>query len=156
VADPTSASGRPEATPARVRLGPDRISLIPVVFFLLGSLPLAASSPWLVWVLLLPLGCAVWVLRARVVAIPVGVEVCNGLRASRVAWTDVTGVDVPRRGPLRLLRSTGRPLLMTALARRDLPRLLAVGEAAPAGAGAGYRTAAGTGETGETGGTGRR
>ena len=101
-----------------------------MVFFLVGSLPLAAASPWLTWVLLLPLVCGVWVLRARVVAVPVGVEVCNGLRATRVAWSDVAGVDVPRRGPLRLLRSTGRPLLMTALTRRDLPRLLAVGQAA--------------------------
>jgi hypothetical protein len=127
-----------------VRLGPDKVSLVPVVFLFVGSLPLAASSPWLLSVLLVPLACTVWVLRARVVAIPVGVEVCNGLRAHRVAWSDVTGVDVPKRGPLRLLRSTGRPLPMTAMARRDLPRLLAVGEAPPA------RPAAG-----QAGGTGR-
>jgi len=127
-----------------VRLGPDKVSLVPVVFLFVGSLPLAASSPWLLCVLLVPLACTVWVLRARVVAIPVGVEVCNGLRAHRVAWSDVTGVDVPKRGPLRLLRSTGRPLPMTALARRDLPRLLAVGEAPP------VRPAAG-----QPGGTGR-
>jgi hypothetical protein len=68
------------------------------------------------------------VLRARVVAIPVGVEVCNGLRAHRVAWSDVQGVDVPRRGPLLLLRRGDRPLRMTALSRRDLPRLLAVAQ----------------------------
>ena len=126
MAEPTSASPPPEQ---RVRLGPDRISLVPVIFFLLGSLPLAASNPWLGWVVLVPLACAVWVLRARVVAIPVGVEVCNGLRATRVAWTDVEGVDVPKRGPLKLLRRGGSPLLMTALSRRDLPRLLAVGQA---------------------------
>ena len=126
MAEPTSASPPPEQ---RVRLGPDRISLVPVIFFLLGSLPLAASNPWLGWVVLVPLACAVWVLRARVVAIPVGVEVCNGLRATRVAWTDVEGVDVPKRGPLKLLRRGGSPLLMTALSRRELPRLLAVGQA---------------------------
>jgi hypothetical protein len=96
----------------------------------LGSLPIAGSRSSLNWVLLLPLACAVWVLRARVVAIGVGVEVCNGLRAHRVAWTDVEGFDVPRRGPVRLLRRGGRPLPMTALSRRDLPRLLAVGERA--------------------------
>jgi hypothetical protein len=70
------------------------------------------------------------VLRARVVAIPLGVEVCNGLRAHRVAWSEVEGFDVPRRGPVRLLRTHGRPLLMTALSRRELPRLL---ELAPSG-----------------------
>jgi hypothetical protein len=137
VADPTSAS--PPAQ--RLRLGPDRISLVPVLFAFLGALPLAASKPWLGWLLLLPLACAVWVLRARVVAIPVGVEVCNGLRATRVAWTDVEGVDVPKRGPLKLLRRGGRPLHMTALSRRDLPRLLAVGRPATAPPAGGTATA---------------
>ncbi len=120
-----------EHVPERVRLGPDRLALLPVMVFFFGSLPVAGSSPALRWVVLLPLLCAVWVLRARVVAIPVGVEVCNGLRAHRVAWTDVEGVDVPRRGPLRLLRHGARPLRMTALSRRDLPLLLAVGGRAP-------------------------
>ena len=121
---------RGEDVPDRVRLGPDRLALVPVTVFFFGTLPVAASAPALHALVLLPLLSAVWVLRARVVAIPVGVEVCNGLRAHRVAWSDVEGVDVPRRGPLRLLRSGRRPLLMTALARRDLPRLLAVGERA--------------------------
>lgn len=113
----------------RRRFGPDRIALLPVMVFALGSLPLALSQRGLGWLLLLPVACAVWVLRARVVTIPLGVEVCNGLRAHRVAWADVEGFDVPRRGPVRLLRRTGRPLLMTALPRRELPRLL---EGAPA------------------------
>jgi len=108
----------------RRRFGPDRIALLPVMLFLFGSLPVAGSSPWLNWVILVPVACAVWVVRARVVAIPVGVEVCNGLRAHRIAWSDVEGFDVPRRGPVRLLRTQGRPLSMTALPRRQLPELM--------------------------------
>lgn len=119
--------------PARTRFGPERIALLPVTVFLLGTLPVATSSVWLLWLLLLPVGCAVWVLRARVVAIELGVEVCNGLAAHRVAWDDVEGFTVPRRGPVRLLRRVGRPLLMTALPRRRLPELLAVGGRAAAG-----------------------
>ncbi len=114
----------------RVRFGPERIALLPVMVFFLGSLPIAGSRSWLNGIVLIPLACAVWVLRAGVVAIPVGVEVCNGLRAHRVAWADVDGFAVPRRGPVRLLRREGRPLAMTAMPRRDLPRLLAVGEQA--------------------------
>ena len=120
-----SVADRP--APERTRFGPERIALLPVTVFLLGTLPVATSSRWLLWLLLIPLGCAVWVLRARVVAIPLGVEVCNGLAAHRVAWDDVEGFDVPRRGPVRLLRREGRPLLLTALPRRQLPQLLAVG-----------------------------
>ncbi|MCW2680729.1 MAG: cfp6 [Frankiales bacterium] len=108
----------------RRRFGPDRIALLPVMVFFLGSLPIAGSDGWLNWVVLLPIACGVWVVRARVVTIGVGVEVCNGLRAHRVAWSDVEGFDVPRRGPVRLLREGLRPLPMTALSRRDLPDLL--------------------------------
>ena len=119
--------------PDRRRFGPDRIVLVPVVFSGLGSIPVAASSPSLTWVLLLPVACGVWVLRARVVAASVGVEVCNGLGAERVAWSDVDGFDVPRRGPVRLLRTGERPLRLTALARRDLQALLDVGRQAATG-----------------------
>lgn len=109
---------------------PERVALLPVVLALVGTLPLALSAPWLTWLVLLPLLAGVWVLRARVVAGAAGLEVGNGLRVSRVAWDAVEGVDVPRRGPLRLLVRGRRPLLLTALPRRDLPRVLAVGERA--------------------------
>lgn len=110
-------------TTGRQRFGPDRIALIPVLVLLLGSLPLAASSAWLNWVVLVPVACAGWVLRARVVVAEVGIEVCNGLAARRLPWAAVEGFQVPRRGPVRLLRSGGRPLRMTALSRRGLPAL---------------------------------
>lgn len=116
--------------PARRRFGPERIALVPVTVFFLGTLPLATSSAWLLWLLLLPVGCGVWVVRARVVAAPVGLEVCNGLGVVRLPWSDVEGFDVPRRGPVRLLRREDRPLPMTALSRRDVPRLVEVGRRA--------------------------
>lgn len=121
-----------QQAPQRVRFGPDLIALLPVVIFFFGSLPLAASHPALSWLVLLPLAAGGWVGRARVVAAPVGVEVCNGLRAHRTAWADVEGFDVPRRGPVVLRRRTGRPLRMTALPRRDVRRLVAVAEQAAA------------------------
>ena len=110
-------------TVRRRRFGPDRIGLLPVLVLLLGTLPLAASSPWLTVLLLVPVACAVWVLRARVVVAPVGMEVCNGLTAHRLPWSSVEGFDVPRRGPVRLLRAGARPLPMTALPRRQVPEL---------------------------------
>ena len=112
----------------RRRFGPERIALLPVLVVLLGSLPLAASSAWLNAVLLVPVACAVWVLRARVVVAPEGVEVCNGLTAHRLPWSSVEGFDVRRRGPVRLLRTGGGPLPLTALPRRQLRDLRAAAE----------------------------
>jgi hypothetical protein len=110
-------------TVRRRRFGPDRIALVPVLVLLLGSLPLAASSAWSNVLVLLPVACGVWVLRARVVVAPAGIEVCNGLSATRLPWEAVGGFEVPRRGPVRLLRTGGAPLRMTALPRRQLPEL---------------------------------
>ena len=106
----------------RRRFGPNPVTLLPVVVLLLGSLPLAASSPWLT-PLLLPVLCAVWVLRARVVVAPAGLEVCNGLGVTRVAWADVEGFTASGRGPVRLLRRGADPLPLTALPRHRLRRL---------------------------------
>jgi hypothetical protein len=118
----------PGSQAVRRRFGPERIALLPVLVVLLGSLPLAASSAWLNGLLLVPVACAVWVLRARVVVAPEGVEVCNGLAAHRLPWASVEGFDVRRRGPVRLLRTGSAPLPMTALPRRQLPELRAAAQ----------------------------
>lgn len=108
----------------KVRFGPERTTLAVVVVMTLGALPLALSSWWLAPALLVPLGALVWVLRARVVAMDAGLEVCNGLGVRRFRWQEVEGFDVPDRGPVRLLPAGGKPLPMTALSRRELRRLL--------------------------------
>lgn len=107
----------------RRRFGPQRIALVPVVVFFIGTLPAATAKAWLGPLVLLPLAAAAWVLRARVVVDRAGLTVSNGLRPATVPWSQVLGFQVRRRGPVRLLRSGGRPLLLTALARRDLPAL---------------------------------
>lgn len=109
-----------------VRFGPERTSLAVVAIALAGALPLALSSAYLAPLLLLPVGAAVWVLRARVVASKAGLEVCNGLGVRRVAWDDVAGFQIPERGPVTL-QLQDRSVRLTALARGDLPKLLEVG-----------------------------
>jgi hypothetical protein len=107
-----------------VRVQPDRTTLAVVLVMALGALPLAFSSWWLAPSLLVPVGALVWVLRARVVGTPEDLEICNGLGVRRVAWDDVAGFEVPRRGPVRLLQHGQAPIRLSALNRRELPRLL--------------------------------
>lgn len=115
-----------------VRLRPERTTLAVVVVMTLGALPLALSAWVLAPVLLLPLGSLVWVLRARVVATPETLEVCNGLRVLRTTWEQVAGFHVPVRGPVVLLLHGGRRVRLTAVERRALPRLLEVSQPAAA------------------------
>ncbi len=118
----------PGARQVRTVYGPVPILLFPLALALLGALPLAASVPWLGWVLLLPVLAAVWVLRAGVRVTPKALVVGNGLRRRSVAWDDVEGFDLPRRGPVRLLHGGERTALL-ALPRRELPQLLRAAEA---------------------------
>ena len=110
----------------RTRFGPTRIALVPVLVLLFGALPLATSSPLLLWLLLVPVAAAVWVLRARVLADDAELEVCNGLGRRTVAWSEVEGLDVPRFAPVRLLLRGGRRLPLTAVQRNEVRRLMAL------------------------------
>jgi hypothetical protein len=125
----TAAGAEAGSRPARARFGPEPIALFPLVLCLLGALPAAATWPALVWVPLLPLLAAVWVLRARVVVTPEALVVCNGLRRRRVPWERVEGFDVPRRGVARLLHDGGHRTALTAVPRRELGRLVRTAEA---------------------------
>ena len=111
-----------------LRLRPDRTALFAVIVLALGALPLGASQLWLTPVLFVPLAWGTWVVRARVLAAPVGVEVCNGWVVRRFQWQDVAGFDLPARGRVRLLATDGRSVRLTAMSRNDLPALLAAGE----------------------------
>ncbi|MDP9433907.1 MAG: PH domain-containing protein [Actinomycetota bacterium] len=110
-----------------VRFGPERLSLLPVLVLLMGALPLAASAAALQPLLLVPLACAVWVLRARVVVRPQELEVCNGLGVTRLPWEQVEGYDVARlgpvRGPVRVL-TRGRRVPLTAVPPQRLGDLV--------------------------------
>lgn len=116
----------PSGAPTTVRLRPDRGAWFAVGVLLLCSLPLIASSPVLAVALVVPLVWSGWLLRARVVAAPVGVEVCNGLAPKRTTWADVEGFDLPKRGAPVLVRTNGERWRMTAIDRRQLPQVLAV------------------------------
>lgn len=112
--------------PDRVVLRTERGTLFVAVVFLLGSLPLATSHAALLPLLALPVGCLVWLRRARVVGDAAGLTICNGWRTERVAWADVQGFDLGGARRVRLLRAGHGPRVLPGLQRRDLPRLLAV------------------------------
>ena len=109
-----------------VRFRPDRAGLTAVIVLFLGTLPLGLTNPWLALLFLVPAGALVWTLRARVVGDADGLSVCNGLGVRRLAWDDVDRFEVPKRGWVVLHPHTGRAVRLSALPRRDLPRLLAV------------------------------
>lgn len=113
---------RPSSS-AQVRFGPERVALLGVVIVAAAAIPAAATWRPVAWLLLLLVPAAVWVLRARVVVSPDGLEVCNGVLRRRVPWDGVEGFDVPRHGPVRLVHG-GRRTVLTAVPHRDARRLV--------------------------------
>ena len=107
---------------------PDRTAVTAVGVFFLGSLYLALVGPWFALLLLVPIACLVWTLRARVVTDEEGLEVCNGLGSQRITWETVDAFEVKKRRPVMLRRTDGRTTLLTALPRQDVRRLV---ESAP-------------------------
>lgn len=107
-----------------LRFGPPRVTLFAVLILFMCTVPMAFSARPFMVLLLVPLACLVYVLRARVVLSRSGVEVCNGLGVRRVGWPDVDGFTVPRRGPIRLLIKETRALALTAVPRNESGRLL--------------------------------
>ncbi len=114
--DPVSPDGRH-------RFGPGKISLAPVMVLALGTVPLAGTDRRLLWLLVVPLLCAVWVVRARVVVSPRGLQACDGLRTRTVVWERVEGFDVPPKGRVSVLTPDG-PVRLVALPREQLRRFL--------------------------------
>jgi hypothetical protein len=110
----------------RLQFRPDRTAVAAVAVFFLGALYLALTGPWFAVLLLVPVGCLVWTLRAQVVADADGLEICNGLGRTRVPWEDVDAFELRKRLPVRLRRTEGRALLLTAVNKQDVRRLLAV------------------------------
>lgn len=118
--------------PATTRFAPDRAALGAAVILLMAALPVAASGPWFTLVLLAPVLWAAWLLRARVVTSPQGLEVCNGLAVRTWAWADVEGYDATGRGPVRVF-GVGRRQALTAVPRRRLRALLEASDVAVRG-----------------------
>ncbi|MCU1621439.1 MAG: chemotaxis protein CheW [Frankiales bacterium] len=112
----------------RLQFRPDRTAVLAVGVFFIGALYLALSGPWFSPLLLVPVGCLVWTLRARVVADGDGLLVCNGFGTRRVRWDEVDAFEVRRRRPVVLHRTDGGTTVLTALPRQDVRRLAAAGQ----------------------------
>jgi hypothetical protein len=107
---------------------PDRAAVTAVGVFFLSTLYLALAGPWFAPLLLAPVACLVWTLRARVVEDAEGLEGCNGLASHRYRWEQVDAFEVRKLRPERLRRTDGGSTLLSALPRQDLRRLVAAGQ----------------------------
>ncbi|WP_231502962.1 PH domain-containing protein [Blastococcus sp. URHD0036] len=109
------------ATPARLRMS--RTALLPVLVLFVCTLPLLAAAWWGVFVLLIPVVAAVWVLRVGVDVDADAVTVRSLVGSRRVPWTEVAGIRAGDRGALWLVTTRRTEIRLPVLRARDLPGL---------------------------------
>jgi hypothetical protein len=114
-----------EPAPTVVRIRTSRVALLAVLLGVSCVTPLAAASPWLLWLYLVPVLAGVWVVRAGVDVDPDGVTVRALARSRRVGWARVAGLAVGRRGQVRLVLTSGGQLRLPAVRARHLPLVAA-------------------------------
>jgi hypothetical protein len=99
----------------------------------LGALPLAGSRTYLLPVLLVPVTVAVWAWRAGTDADVRGLRVRALAGQRRIAWEQVAQLGSDPRGRAVAQLDDGRQLVLPAVRREDLPRLVAAaGRGGPA------------------------
>jgi len=106
------------------RLRMPRSALVAVVVLVVGTIPLASVSPWLLLLFALPAAVATYVWRSGVDVDDRGLEVRAAFGSTWVPWGDVAGLQVRRRGELWLRRRDGTAVRLPVLrSPNDLPRL---------------------------------
>jgi hypothetical protein len=100
-----------------------RTTLVPVALLFVCVVPAAVASPWTLFLLLVPLAVAAWVLRVGVDVGDDGLTVRSVAAARVVPWEDLAGIRVGRRGDLWLVTRSGSEVAVPVLRARDLPRL---------------------------------
>jgi hypothetical protein len=93
----------------------------------ISTVTLAAVSPYLGALALVPLGYAAWLWRAGTDVGPAGLRVRALLGQRLIPWSAVTAVIPDRRGRVRAGLAGGASVPLTAVTAADLPRLAEAG-----------------------------
>ena len=90
----------------------------------IAAVPLATSRWYLLPLLCLPLGVAVWAWRAGTDASPRGLRVRALLGSRSLPWSEVDRLVVGERRRVYAVTTRGTALRLPAVSARDLPRLM--------------------------------
>lgn len=96
-----------------------------LMLFISVSFPVIGWPAGFGWLLIFPIGVAVWVVRSRTVLTENGLELRSALGSRSVAWTDVEGVRFPKRGWARAHLKDGSEVTLPAVGFDRLRELAA-------------------------------
>ncbi|WP_092375242.1 PH domain-containing protein [Micromonospora phaseoli] len=118
-----------------VRFRHHQAILVAAIVATIGALPLASARAYLLPVLLVPVTVAVWAWRAGTDADDRGLRLRALAGQRRIPWEQVVELGSDPRGRAVAQLGDGQVLVLPAVRRQDLPRLVAAagrGEPEPA------------------------
>ena len=87
--------------------------------------PVAFGIPGLQVLYLVPLGVAIWLVRARTVVGPDTVVAHRVVGSRQVSWSDLQGLRMDERSRVWAVLRSGEEVMLPAVRARDLPLLAA-------------------------------
>lgn len=112
------------SSPTTVRFRPHGAIAIAALIALIGAIPVASAGWYLTPILLLPLGIALWAVRAGTDANPEGVRVRALIGQRRIAWAQISELAADPRGRAVARLTNGQVVPLPAVRAKDLPALL--------------------------------
>jgi Bacterial PH domain len=107
-----------------VRFRHHQAILVAAIIAFIGAIPVAGAAAYLAPILVVPLAVAVWAWRAGTDANPRGVRVRALFGHRDVPWSAIAELGTDPRGRVLARRHDGSVILLTAVTRADLPRLV--------------------------------
>ncbi|WP_243859170.1 PH domain-containing protein [Amycolatopsis arida] len=115
-----------EPVPAKQRKAVFRIpaiAMLAVALLTVCVIPAAFALAGLQVLLLVPIGLAWWILRSRTTATPSGLTVRTAFGRQELAWSELKGLALARRGRVRAVATDGREVTLPSVRPRHLPVL---------------------------------
>ncbi|WP_244231440.1 PH domain-containing protein [Saccharomonospora piscinae] len=103
-------------------------ALIGVLMLFMGVFPFAASAPYLMVFLLIPIVAAVWIMRTRTVATREGLTVRTLLGTKELPWAAVKGLRITPKSTVTAVCQDDTTVALPSVRTRHLPVLSLVSE----------------------------
>lgn len=121
-ADTEPASPGTTQLPITIRIS--GVAYFTVLMTALVAIILAGTSMlYLGWVLVLPILQAFWIRRLRTVVDADGITAHATFRTETIAWPDLDGLQFPKWGAVRAVRTDSSSVKLPAVGFADLPAL---------------------------------
>ena len=102
----------------------NRLTLLATAMLLLcASIPIFGWPAGLFWLAFIPVGIAYWILRVQTTVTGDGLEVRTLFGSQSVAWSDIKGVRIPKRGWVRAVRTDDSEVALQAVTLERLREL---------------------------------